>query len=477
MDSYVGPYQVLRLVDRGGQGSVYLGWDERLQRKVAIKIHDLPGQRAERKALLREARLVAQLDSPRIVQVYDVIESASHLAMVMEYVPGCSLRELLDAVRPTLASSLTVAVDVAGALAIARQNRVLHCDLKPANVLIAENGHAKLTDFGISRPTADGRLARPGSPSAMSPEQYTGEPMDARSDLFSLGALMYHMLSGVHPYMHDGSLDVARLLGGRARPLREVLGEDSDLPEPLLDLVDQLLNRNPDQRPRNTRQVRQVLRAVMRDIPLAAHRTLRRESRPCFRPERPEDLPLLVPKELGRDARSRLPPSEGGRPARMLHWLRGTRRPMRAALTLGVLGILVIPAGVGMRNATVPVRFDEPVMRYDVPTTLPGAFSTRWLVNELKQAVAGHVGPLQVLGNVGAEPRRVVYSSNVRLPPEPLPEHEFSLTVHCLSPFCLVSLGRAGDGMRHSAQAVVPHGSTLEDWRSAVRSAAAALFL
>ncbi len=477
MDSYVGPYQVLRLIDRGGQGRVYLGWDERLKRRVAIKIHDLPGQRESRKALLREAQVVARLESPKIVQVYDVIESAGHLAMVMEYVPGCSLRELLDAVRPSLASTLTVSLDVAGALAIARQNRVLHCDLKPANVLIAENGHAKLTDFGISRATAEGRLARPGSPAAMSPEQYTGEPMDARSDLFALGALMYHLLSGVHPYMHNGALDVVRLLGGRARPLREVLGEDADVPEPLLDLVDQLLHRNPDQRPRNTHKVRQVLRSVMRDIPLAAHRTLRLESRPCWRPELPEDMPLLVPQELGRDARSRLPPAGGGRLARTGHWMRGTRRPLRAGLALGLLATLAVPGLIGLHSAAVPVRFEEPVMRYDVPATLPGALSTRWLIDELKLAVTRQVGSLRVLGHVGAQPRTTLYSPNSRPSSDSLPAHEFSMTVHCLAPFCLLSLSRAEDGIRYSAQAVVPPGSSLEDWRSAVHSAAGGLFL
>lgn len=476
MDNYVGPYRVLRLINRGGQGSVYLGFDERLQRKVAIKIHDLPGQKPQRRALLREARMVARLESPKIVKVYDVIESANHLAMVMEYVPGCSLRELLVDVRPTIASTLTVAVDMAGALAIARQNHVLHCDLKPGNVLIAENGHAKLTDFGISRPLADGSLARAGSPAAMSPEQYTGAPMDTRSDFFSLGAVLYHMLTGVHPFMPDGQLNVAHLLAGGARPLREVLGRDSEVPEALMDLVEQMLSNDPDKRPRHTRYIRQVLRSLTRDIPLAANKTLGRESRPCFRPELPEDMPVLVPRELGRDARSRLPPANSGTLARVVHWLRGTGRTLRAATASAALAVLGLASWHAVYNTATPVLFSEPVLHYDHGTQLPDAFSSGWLIDELKLAVAEQVGPLQVLGKVGAEAPSVLYSSTVRRPPPPDPRHSFGLILRCQPRFCVLDISRSQGAARYSSQAVLLPNAPFEEWRSALHGATAALF-
>ena len=91
-DARVGPYRILRLINRGGQGSVYLGYDQRLQRRVAIKIYALPSRRVARKDLRREAQLVASLDSPGIVRVHDIIESPEHLALVMEYVPGWNVR-------------------------------------------------------------------------------------------------------------------------------------------------------------------------------------------------------------------------------------------------------------------------------------------------------------------------------------------------------------------------------------------------
>jgi len=123
------------------------------------------------------------------VQIHDVIESREHLAMVMEYVPGCDLEELLESVRPSLASVLRITADIAGALTVARQQRIVHGDLKARNVLITATGRAKLTDFGIARrPGVEGALA--GSLSAMSPEQYLGKPLTERSDLFALGCLL-----------------------------------------------------------------------------------------------------------------------------------------------------------------------------------------------------------------------------------------------------------------------------------------------
>ncbi|MCB1845293.1 MAG: serine/threonine protein kinase, partial [Halioglobus sp.] len=362
------------------------------------------------------------------------------------------------------------------ALAIARQNHVLHGDLKPGNVLIAENGRAKLTDFGISRPLADGSLARAGSPAAMSPEQYSGVPMDTRSDFFSLGAVLYHMLTGEHPFMHDGVLNVAQLLGGSARPMRDVLGQDTEVPEALMDLVEQMLSNDPDKRPRHTRYIRQVLRSLTRDVPLAATNTLRRESRPCFRPELPEDMPVLVPRELGRDARSRLPPAGSGKLARVAHWLRGTGRPLRAAVATAALTVLALASWHAVYNTPTPVTFSAPVLHYDHGTQLPDAFSVNWLIDELKLAVAAQVGPLHVLGSVGADAPAVVYSSTVRRPSPPDPRHSFGLALRCVPRFCVLDLRRTQGSSQYSSQAVLLSNAPFEEWRSALHGAAAALF-
>jgi serine/threonine protein kinase len=259
-DIRVGPYRILRLINRGGQGSVYLGYDGRLRRRVAIKIYRLPQRPAARRALFREAQTVASLDSPRIVSVYDIIESPGHLALVMEYVPGCDLREFLASVRPSLASVVTIATDLAAALAVARQQRLVHGDLKAANVLITDGGRAKLTDFGIARKGTESKVA--GSLSALSPEQYLGEPLDVRSDLFALGCLVYRMLGGEEPFRKSGQLDVRWLLERPPPPLGELVPPEMDVPRELLELVMQMLRRDPGERPANTHRVRRVLREV-----------------------------------------------------------------------------------------------------------------------------------------------------------------------------------------------------------------------
>ncbi|MGL4564661.1 MAG: serine/threonine-protein kinase, partial [Halioglobus sp.] len=314
-DARVGPYRILRLVNRGGQGSVYLGYDKRLHRRVAIKIYPLPNERAARKQLLHEAQVIASMQSPKVVQIHDVIESRDHLAMVMEYVPGCDLEELLASVRLSLASVLTITADIAGALTVARQQRIVHGDLKARNVLITTTGRAKLTDFGIAqRPAAESAMA--GSLSAMSPEQYLGKPLGERSDLFALGCLLYRMLGGVPPFYRDGGLDARALLESDPAPLETLVSADVELPPELIRLVSAMLQKLPANRPSSTRVVRQVLRRVARGIPLAATNSLLGEARPCFRAESAEDIPPPVPADLAREGRSRMAAAGAGTFAR-----------------------------------------------------------------------------------------------------------------------------------------------------------------
>ena len=284
MDNHVGPYRIVRLINRGGQGSVYLGHDKRLHRRVAIKIYPLPTTRRARKQLLREAQLVASIQSPKVVQIYDVIESSSHLALVMEYVPGCNLEEFLTAVRPSLASVVTVGADIAGALALARQQHIVHGDVKAGNVLITESGRAKLTDFGISRISGAGASLQwaAGSFSALSPEQFLGQPLDERADLFALGSLLYRMLSGEQPFFRDGGIDPELLLKRSPRPLRDVVGAEVELPEPLVEVIAALLEKDPQHRPASTRPVRQVLHTVLRGLPMSSGNSLAREAQTLF---------------------------------------------------------------------------------------------------------------------------------------------------------------------------------------------------
>lgn len=471
-DARVGPYRILRLVNRGSQGSVYLGYDKRLHRRVAIKIYPLPAERAARKRLLSEAQLVASMQSPKVVQIHDVIESREHLAMVMEYVPGCDLEEFLCSVRPSLSSILTISADIAGALTVARQQHIVHGDLKAANVLVATNGRVKLTDFGIARrPAATATSA--GSLSSVSPEQYLGKALNERSDLFSLGCLLYRMVSGVQPFYRDGRLDSRALLEQTPTSLEELVPADADLPQDLVGLVTSLLQKEPADRPSNTRVVRQVLRRVSRNIPLAASNSLLEEARPCFRPESAEDIPPAVPADLGREGRSTL--VTGGSAERT-----GWRLNLFAWRWL--LGGAGLCTAIGLVFfATLPpvetsVHIEAPVMRVADGVELPREISSHWLVQEVAGAMRERLGPLHVSGPIGATPVTTLYADpRLRAPKEPAEQLELGL--RCVDLLCVFAVTRNWKGQQANQQAVLFPDMSAQQWRDIVRTTTLALYL
>jgi len=472
-DATVGPYRILRLINRGGQGSVYLGYDQRLQRRVAIKIYRLPAGRDARKRLLHEARLVAGMQSPKVVQVHDVIQSSEHLAMVMEYVPGCDLEELLASVRPSIASVLGIAADIAGALTIARQQHVIHGDLKAGNVLVADNGRVKLTDFGIARSPAGEPFAA-GSLASISPEQYRGRPCDHRSDLFALGCLIYRMVSGLHPFYSGGEFDGRRLTHGAPAALEERTSPDVELPPGLSDLVDALLQKEPADRPADTRVVRQALRRIARHIPLSAGDRLLEEARPCFRPESPVDLPLDVPPDLGRRGRSRLANPERGLVG---IWRRAGRRGWHWPIALGGLALAVSLAwAVSLYPRETLFQVGAPVLRLSPGADLPAAISSRWLVEQVTEVAAERLGPLRVSGPVGVIPVTTLYATPHSLEPEGPAQEQLQLDLRCLDTICVLAMTRTSRGQQSNRQAMLFTDMAIGQWRDIVRTTTRALY-
>lgn len=469
-DAMVGPYRILRLINRGGQGSVYLGYDKRLQRRVAIKVYPLPEGRDARRKLLREAQLVASIHSPKVVQIHDVIESSDHLALVMEYVAGCDLNEFLASVRPSLASVLTIGADIAGALSAARQQHIVHGDLKAANVLIAVNGRAKLTDFGIARCPDSGKSLS-GSLSALSPEQYLKKSLDERSDLFALGCLLYRMLGGVHPFMREGELDVKMLLERAPQPLEELVPADAQLPEELVALVAALLQKNPQHRPTNPRIVRQVLRQVARTIPLAATNSLLAEARACFRPESADDIPPAVPAGLGQEGRSRLSGAGYSRVS-----LLGQSAWRLAAGVAALLLVAGLGISLGLPPAETRIHIDAPVVRLAKAVELPQDVSGHWLVEEVTRALSERLGPLRVTGPVGATPVTTLYADPAMRERQASPAEAMQLGLRCQELLCVFAVTRTAQGQQANRQAVLFPDMSLEQWREIVRSTTLALY-
>lgn len=477
MDAQIGVYRIVRLINRGGQGRVYLGFDTLLRRQVAIKIYDLPARRAARKQLVTEAQLVASLDSPKIVPVYDVIESGSHLAMVMAYVPGCSLEEFLAAARPSLASVITVVTDIAGALAVARQSRIVHGDVKPSNVLLGTDGHARLTDFGIasdqSRQPAAHRSA--GSFWSLAPEHVRGEQITEQADIFALGVMLYRMLSLEHPFSADqGQLNLQWLLEHDPVPLAGRVPPEFELPVALEELIDCMLHKDPRQRPTNTRGIRQVLRDCSRNLPMSMGSVLLRESQPFFRPESPDDIPPDIPSELARSGRSRKrAPTRWHEWAG--YWYTGLSR-RRQWVVLGVASLLVVLSAfswINSRAVTVAVTTDAFDVAADV--ALPTGLSRKWLVNTVREATAAAVGRIEPVTQNG-ELLNVVYAKSARPRHVRPPQEHLALSLRCRAGLCSVSVIRAPEANPVVANAVLFSDASLLEWDNQLSGLVAEVF-
>src|ERR1700690_4450642 len=216
-----GRYEVLAELGRGAMGVVYKARDPKINRIVAVKTISLAGQEPEeereyRERFHREAEAAGRLSHPGIVTIFDVGEEPETRApyIVMEFVGGQSLDKLLSGEdrRLPLEAALQLTLELAEALDCAHSQGVVHRDLKPAIILLTEDGHAKIADFGVAKlnlanHTLAGRAL--GTPAYMSPEQLNGEAVDGRSDLFSLGVVLYTMVTGHRPFQGNSALTVS----------------------------------------------------------------------------------------------------------------------------------------------------------------------------------------------------------------------------------------------------------------------------
>lgn len=262
----IGPYRIESPLGAGGMGEVYQAFDERLGRRVAIKLvrPEVWGHETGRERFRREARTVASLNHPAIVQIFDVLRWEDRECIVMELVQGEPLSQRLRQGPLSTESALLLAREVAEALAYAHGRDVVHRDLKAENVLLTREGHAKILDFGVSKRltgTTEVSLSRDGhiigTLHAMSPEQCQGREVDHRSDLFSLGSLLYQAATGRSPFRGGSAQEtLARICVQRQEPAVEV---NPQLPAVLSALIDRLLEKDPAERPQTAEEVVAVL--------------------------------------------------------------------------------------------------------------------------------------------------------------------------------------------------------------------------
>ena len=261
----LGLYEVLGVIGCGGTGMVLKALDGRLNRYVAIKIlaPTFSTNGSARKRFEREGRAVAAVSHEHVVAVHAVDEYRGLPFIVMKYVAGKSLQQRIDDEGPLAAQEVVrIAMQVAAALACAHSQGIIHRDVKPANILL-ENGveRVHVSDFGLAQVADDISMTRSGviagTPQYMSPEQSRGEPLDGRSDLFSLGSVMYAMCTGHPPFRASTALGVIQRIGTTdPRPIRQV---NPEVPEWLGCFVHRLLERNPSERFGSAEEVRKHL--------------------------------------------------------------------------------------------------------------------------------------------------------------------------------------------------------------------------
>jgi serine/threonine protein kinase len=266
----LGPYRILNLLGSGSMGIVFRAEDSRLKRPVALKVMrpNYASKEEYRKRFLREAQATAKLDHPHVVPIYGVDEFAGAPYLAMKLLEGESLEERLKARGSwlPLPEVLRIGEEVSDALAAAHARELIHRDVKPTNIwLESDSDRVKLIDFGLARILDDDlRLTGTGyvvgTPSYMAPEQANGDEVDHRSDLFSLGCVLYRASTGVQPFPGQFAVDVvAAVRTLDPKPPREL---DPTLPPSFSDLVMALLSKSPDGRPQSALLVRDTLREL-----------------------------------------------------------------------------------------------------------------------------------------------------------------------------------------------------------------------
>ncbi|MFH8925994.1 DNA translocase FtsK [Streptomyces pristinaespiralis] len=270
-----GRYQLIDLIGTGGMGQVWRAYDERLGREVAVKTLTADGSGPDPRAMARfdrEARVVARLDSQHVVTVHDIgaaaVEGRSLLFIVMELLGGQPLDHIIREGPPPLADVAGWGSQVCDGLATAHAAGVLHRDIKPANIMVTPRGVAKILDFGIAayldnaspdtNLTATGTLL--GTPAYMSPEQAQAVPVDHRSDLYSLGCVLYALVTGQPPFTAAGG--VALLVKHVAEAPTPPSRRRPDLPGGWDELILALLEKRPSHRPQSAMEVRERLRSM-----------------------------------------------------------------------------------------------------------------------------------------------------------------------------------------------------------------------
>jgi serine/threonine protein kinase len=336
-----GRYELGALLGHGGMGAVHDAIDQRLGRAVAVKIlrTDLAAQPNARRRFETEAHAAARLAHPNVVTVFDSGEDNGVPFLVMERLPGRTFADELAAGPASVARVREVALEILAALAAAHTAGIIHRDIKPGNALLTENGHVKVSDFGIAKTVDDMEQTQTAvlvaTPGYLAPERLAGEPASQRSDLYSVGVLLYEALSGRRPFAGDTPLAVMRAIErGKAEPLTSL---QPALPADVVAVVERAMSRNPRRRFASADEMAAALESSALDPASDLDATVAIEAEPAA-----ETVPIDVGTSDG--ATQALPPSGPHQIARQPAGRGARRRVLAIGAAAAVAGVLI--AGV-----------------------------------------------------------------------------------------------------------------------------------
>jgi len=337
-------YRILEKLGSGGQGDVYKAVDTKLGRTVVIKVlpPDLTVREANLKRFEREARLASSLDHPNICTIFDLGEAGNVHYIAMQSIEGRNVRQLVNGRPLELKSALSIAIQVADALATAHAKGIIHRDIKAGNVMVTDSGQVKVLDFGLAK-LLDEDAAQTGgihhtdlteigvpygTATYAAPEQARGDRVDKRADIFSTGVLIYEMLTGIWPFQGKSSVDVRHaVIHSQPRPLAEA--RPDPVPPRLHLVLDRALAKEPGDRYQNMEELRDDLKSVLREVSAGGVGQYL------------GDVQHLAPRHL---------PGTGGAISRFKHWLRN----------IGTTGVPPA-AAVPLARQTVPDAHETPM--------------------------------------------------------------------------------------------------------------------
>jgi serine/threonine-protein kinase len=344
-----GRYRVRARIARGGMATVYVATDLRLERRIALKVMHahLSDDSAFQSRFIQEARSAARLADPHVVNVFDQGQDGELAYLVMEYLPGITLRELLrEQKRLTIPQTITIMDAVLAGLSAAHRAGIVHRDVKPENVLLAEDGRIKIGDFGLARATtantATGQQLL-GTIAYLAPELVTRGTADARSDIYALGIMLYEMLVGEQPYKGEQPMQIAFQHATESVPRPSV--RNPAVPEQLDELVLWATEKSPDERPDDAQQMLERLREIERSLGVAPVAAAPR-TQPMRSTADSGDLTKVMPGTMAI-ADQTAPAPQAIDNATILRRRASKRRARGAFLLTLVLLLAVLAGGVG----------------------------------------------------------------------------------------------------------------------------------